>query len=328
MTTRISAAALLGCLCMLMSALVLADTSRADFGFEPASVSSRLLDDAGNPITQAASHTSQVVSMRFKTRVDSNGFTVPDQTVRDVSVDLPPGLVGDATAVPACEPSLFAQAACPPASQVGMAVIKTQLVPFEPESFTVAPLYLIEPERGQLARLGFKEFQNNVSIEVKLRTDGDYGLTASSHDLPSGLLVDGVRLMLWRVPADPANDRLRGLHGGATCFGDPDDLATVCSQVGAGSGVEQRPFMSAPTSCGAPLLTAFATRSWTEPERWVQEQSSGPVLSGCEQVPFVPSIGVRAESSQPDTPSGLDLSLAFDQTGTRSPKGLTSSPLK
>jgi hypothetical protein len=82
----------------------------------------------------------------------------PDDDVRDVSVRLPPGLLGNPLNAARCGAAQFAADACPAGSDVGGVVVKAfaQLLPPLVETSTTSngDVYNLEPTGGEPARIG------------------------------------------------------------------------------------------------------------------------------------------------------------------------------
>src|SRR5262249_16255209 len=85
----------------------------------------RFLDELGDPQSQAGSNPYIVTNEVFAASLlNSQGFESPTQAIRDISVELPPGLVGNPLAVPTCTQAqiqgLENKVQCPAESQVGL----------------------------------------------------------------------------------------------------------------------------------------------------------------------------------------------------------------
>ena len=84
----------------LLCALALPGAARADFGLKPASVKASALNKDGTLATEASSH-PYAFKLDFALKTDKDGHTEGGE-MRDVIVDLPPGLIGNPQAVPRC----------------------------------------------------------------------------------------------------------------------------------------------------------------------------------------------------------------------------------
>ena len=93
--TWLSMAVAVGC-------LALAPTAHAALGFQGLS--------AAPTNANAGAHSDVNIHI---------GFTSPADDVKDLTVSLPPGLVGDPTATPLCTVTQLQSDACPSGSQVG-----------------------------------------------------------------------------------------------------------------------------------------------------------------------------------------------------------------
>jgi hypothetical protein len=130
------------------------------------------------------------------------GFSDPSDQVKDLTVHLPPGLVGNPTVTPLCKPGELESDACPASSQVGnvIARVNVRLLSGVNLPLTVnGSLYNLEPQSGEPARFGIvlrpgggllpKIVQQSA---VKLRR-GDFGLDTVVNDFPreaNGLRTD------------------------------------------------------------------------------------------------------------------------------------------
>src|SRR5262249_35315005 len=102
--TRVRRVALLGgfaaAACLMLGAFGAAP-ALADYGI--ASFDGSTLQQNGDPDTQAGSHPFEVTTdFRVTSAFDGSGFEWPTENTKDVTVDLPPGLVGNPQAYPTC----------------------------------------------------------------------------------------------------------------------------------------------------------------------------------------------------------------------------------
>jgi hypothetical protein len=74
-------------------------------------------------------------------------------------------------------------------------------------------------------------------------------------------------------------------------------------------GAPPAPFFTNPTRCGVPLEMSVAASSWSEPERFDTKSASFPEISGCNQLPFGPSLTVAPTSHRAASPSGADVTI-------------------
>jgi hypothetical protein len=272
------------------------------FGFESV--------DASLSTYQAGAHPDLNLDFKLKQDPESPanalGTHLPYAEVRDLHIDLPPGLIGDPNVLGAPQQCSAAElidwnkgGGCPSASQVGTSTIITAEFP----RLFVEPLYMMTPPGGDvIARLGLIGGAYPVFIDFKLRSESDYGLTAEVEGAsPNGGFVE-IDTTTWGVPAAPQHDteRCTALEAFNSCIES-----------------ERRPpgshplaFMTNPTYCpGVPEQVAVAADSWQEPGLTVSESAPLQPITGCDKVPFNPSLSVEPTSHRAAAPTGLELSF-------------------
>jgi hypothetical protein len=279
------------------------------FSFEPA-------DQEGHAYAQAGGH-PYALTDSFALSTSPNpeiGETDADANLRDIRTELPPGLIGNPNAVPKCAPYNVAHADCPGASQVGVLTVYTSR---EPTGGGKKPIYNLIPPKGLAAQLGAR-FNNfvTVHIDARVRTGGDYGVTAEVLSSSAAESVTGATVTLWGVPAEASHDSERGCPQPEQVNEEPP-----CS-----SDAPPVPFLTNPTSCLGPQTTRMSADSWQDIGGFVQAGSEMPGFTGCERLSFTPSISVRPETSTADSPTGLAVDLHIPQN--ENPTGLAEADLK
>jgi hypothetical protein len=252
---------------------------------------------------------------------------------RDFSFALPPGLVGDAQAVPQCTTARFTTNGsvneCQADTAVGVAEI--EFGNLQPSRERV-PLFNLTPEPGEPARFGF-QIENGVArvyLDTSVRSGRDYGVTVNVDNAEQILPFDGAQVTFWGVPGDPRHNGARGWclnpelagESGLSCGGPPE-------------AEPQTPLLTLPTACGAPFETSVQADSWEDPQNSVTTSSvtrdavGDPLtLSGCEHLPFAPTVGVTPDQQAASTPTGLAVDLHVPQDGTLNPTGLAEADVK
>lgn len=232
------------------------------------SITIEMLDAEGHPETLAGAHPDLL-------RI---GFSLGGEgaSLRDLEIELPPGLGGSADAVPQCPRSVYeSEVECPPDSQVGRIEVATS-----GGSPIDLPLFQIEPLPGEVLAIGSRP-SLSLPLNARIRP-GDLGVSLVGHELPQGALNSG-EFELWGVPADHQE----------------------------GTSIPRRPFLTAPTECG-PVLFHFRMRTWEEEAQWVSASGdTGVSLTGCEELAFQPQLGLTLSDPAADSPTGLNLSLDF-----------------
>jgi hypothetical protein len=301
-------------------------------------------DAAGAPFTQAAAH-PYAASTGFALNTDTdpiNGPSWPVEPLKDVVVDLPPGLIGSPAGLARCTmDQLFpvpgpegVDPYCPPESQIGVTNLTfawgTEKRPSV--TFALVPVYNMVAPPNLPARFGFNAAGTPVFLDPVLRSNGDYGVSIDVRNISEGAALIRNEVTLWGFPADSSHDAERRVPGsgalGSESTADPE-----------------KPFLRNPTSCTPPgvgLPTAIHADSWFHPasfdseglpnladpnwtsrsflshdppgfplpeSEWGPEQ--GP--TGCEQVPFEPTIAVEPSTHEAASPTGLSVDLSLPQ---------------
>ncbi|MHB1809526.1 MAG: hypothetical protein ACYCU0_09525, partial [Solirubrobacteraceae bacterium] len=281
-----------------------------------ASVKSEIAEAAGQAAPlQAGSRPFEFVSLldfavgpinTRETCIETRGCGEVVSDAKDVEVALPPGLVGNPSAMPRCPQAEFQRERdnyCPADTQVGDVL----LVFGSHATFQYAPIYDVAPPPGEPAELGFTiGTLAHVPIFFHVRTEGDYGVTAEIPELSEFDPITAAAITLWGVPAEPVHDRLRE---GVEC--------KEAAGGGCAGPATPAPFLTLPTSCNeSGLSLSLGSDSWQQPLA-----SPLPILqaetlagtSGCASLPFAPSISATPETPQAGAPTGYQVKLDVPQ---------------
>jgi hypothetical protein len=221
------------------------------------------------------------------------------QDPRELTVDLPPGLVADPQASARCPLMALdinnSETHCPAASEVGtVSIDEGDGGRFHTSSVTgssTTPIYSLVPEAGYPAEFGFTYLGQPILMYGSLvrigGAEGGYGLRVTTPGLLN-ITIDSVTV---------------------TFFGDPAQHD--------GGGTEPTAFFTNPTDCSAtPLRATIESRSW---EQTPSEPSVSlattvyPQLTGCQLLSFEPTIALSPEISTADTPSGYAVEVGVPQ---------------
>ncbi len=272
---------------------VLAGTASASFGIETFGIAAVAGSENGPPATQAGSHpyalkTTIVLDHHEPSqtqRQDGLPGEIPDGDPKNISVNLPKGLVVNPTATETkcTEGELENGAQCPRTSAVGFATLGLSLLSGMEEPVTV---FNMVPPPGVPAEFGFNFLGFGIILHIggEVRPDSD----------PSG----GV----YKLSAGVSNILQKGAVYGATLtlWGDP-----------AGAS---KPLLTLPESCtGEPLQASMSADSWQEPENILSAQANAPAVTGCEKLNFSPSLSVAPDTAAAGAPSGLNVDLSVPQ---------------
>jgi hypothetical protein len=306
-------AALLVALITALAALALAGTARADFGIAPGTLSVKThgADPAGPSVTQAGAHSDLTVAFGLRTATGPYGL-LPDGSIKDVSVVLPPGFTGDATATPTCTARDFAGNRCSRTAMVGVDTMTMYAIPGF--SFPAAePVYNLVAPDGVVARLGFQVATVSVVLDISVRSDGSYSLATDLGNLSEPLPIAANTLTLWGVPADHNGAGSLSFYAGLGTYGGPGGGARI-------------PFLTTPTSCTGDLTASIKVDSWQNAGTWDTESATIAGMTGCERLPFESSVDVRTTTSAADAPTGLDVGVNIKQYDN--PDGLSAPALR
>jgi hypothetical protein len=268
----------------------------------------------------------------------------PWASARNILVELPPGLLGNPSAFPTCSNQVFVEqlrdpsqgiyeflnggikGVCPVDSQVGVispgVSDRTNSLGFEPGIYRT-PLYNLEAPGGNtgiVARLGFIGAFYPIYIDVRLDPKRDNALTAGLSNITSLISLTASNNTLWGVPTDESHDDERfNWFEAAFCAGQ-------CYGIPVDSGLEPTPFMVNPTSCGpAQVGTAIDTYQRLGADA---DLAALPDITGCDAVPFAPTMSVEPTTRSAAASSGLDASLHIPQDGLTDVDALATSHLK
>jgi hypothetical protein len=261
--------------------------------------------------SQAGAHADVTTSFML----NENATKSPVGQLKDVEVELPPGIIGNPQAIPKCSQYEFSIFRCLPAAQVGV-IAPTFVVPeggSETQVKVPIPLFNLAPSPGRVATFGATLLFVKIIVQVVVRQDGTYGLTARISDLSTLIPVIGSALTLWGVPADPSHESLRFNQ-----FGTVGPLA---------AGTPPAAFMTNSTDCtSGPLSAVLRVDSWQNPSDIATRTATLAPPTGCELLRAAPAVAVTPETTRRDTPSGYEIDLEVPQN--EEPYGLATPDLR
>jgi hypothetical protein len=303
---RVFRSSVVGVMTVCAALLAVVSSARADFGIEPGSVKFEALNSNGTVDSQAGSH-PYAFTTRFKMKTEASGLT-EDGEGRDASVDLPPGFIGNPGAVPECSQQQFEgqTPTCPPSTAIG--VLRADVTGL---GEVIGPIYNLVPPPGVAARFGFSATGFQVIEYASVNSQTGYGLHIVAPDFP--LPPTSVSETIWGSPADPSHDRERTEQA-------LDNGELVSSEA------PLYPYLTLPASCGTMLEGALSVDSELDPGVFVGGAApfTSP-LSGCEAVPFSPSVSAAPSTGSADSSSGLDFQLKLPNQGLLNVSGVTET---
>lgn len=302
------------------------------FGVEQYAFS--LEEEGGSPDTQAGSHPFQVTStLALNQTADPR---MPPAPIKDLRLELPPGLVGNVSAVPQCTEQQFDTARqggsdfCPADTAIGVATVTISL---HGVSTGEVPVFNLTPAVGEPARFGFLVEGSPVILDTSVRTGGDYGVVVSADNLTQLVGLISSRVTLWGVPGDPRHDASRGWE----CVAGSSHHVETSPQCGSLGLLNPPPFLTLPTSCSGPLQTAIQADSWEEPGNFLPptyytfpQNGAGEALGidGCNRLSFTPAIEVTPEKAAASTPTGIAVGVHVPQESSEATGGLVEANVK
>ena len=216
-----------------------------------------------------------------------------------------------------CSPADFADAECPPSSQVGLMTLKGTYEGAKGPLGTV-PIYSLATSQA-FGELGFwvPRFNTPVTSSLTLRPVGSYPKWKIG-PLPEEATISSLKAQLWGVPADPAHDAARFPVGSAADpAGCPGVEGTGCT-AGMPSGEPLVPFTIYPTRCSHQEDTYIKTWSFPEEEPFNATEGQVPnaTATGCDKLSFDPAFEIAPTTSVANEFSGFHLRVTVPQTLT------------
>jgi hypothetical protein len=243
--------------------------------------------------TQAAGHPNFGVT-DFKFKVSEEGIIEkPEGAVKKIRVDLPVGLSVNPEATEKCKRELLAKSECPAASRVG---------------------------------------EDLLTVSVGLLGGAKVELKGEAYNLerPNGIPTEvGVEV---NVPALGINQQIY-IVGGVSWNTDYHEYFTISEIPNENPLIESRlifngqagtGFLTLPSVCAGPQTTIVTAESYEGTT--ISEPTNTPTgATGCDKVPFAPTLSLNPSTTQSDQPDGAAVDLHVPQNA--SPTAIDSSTL-
>ena len=305
--------------------------------------------EGGEADTHAGTHPYQLTTvLSFNRDAEEGEDLTPPALPRNLDFKLPPGQIGNATALPQCNEQDFSAIkeggsanSCPSDTAIGVAVVTFSIEPSGEKRLTV-PIFNLVPAAGEPARFGFEVLSNPVFLDTAVRSGPgeDYGVTVSVKNTTQLVNFISSTAVFWGAPADPSHNASRGWG----CILGGHYAAESGQECELSHDPHPRAFLTLPTNCAQSFAPSLTGTSWPKklsPEGPVRTLSFGPAtyqladdsgnplsLSGCNQLAFAPSISSTPTSQSASSPSGLDFDLNFDDEGLLNAHGAAQSQIK
>jgi hypothetical protein len=314
---------------LLITPVTAPDADAATFGFNSVSLTSTNADSSA--ATQAGSHPDALnLSLAYETETHPTLGEIPSGQPRDLRIQLPPGLLGQARARPFCPLADFANFVgtevpvpdCPDSSAIGFATVDAAL----PERGSAGmSVFNLAPLPGELARFGFGARSFSFAFSLRLSQTYPYRLLVESRSISQQVGLLAATIIIWGDPSAAAHEAQRGRCGayleregvrfeaepGSTCPTQPDEV----------------PFLTLPRSC-IPASASFEADPWGEPGAWVSAVVPDPLTpTDCGKLGFSPTLAATPTTTAARAPSGLDLTLELPNPGLASATGTANADL-
>jgi uncharacterized repeat protein (TIGR01451 family) len=281
------------------------------------------VNEDGTPDTQAGSHPYKSISA-YSLNLDTEEGSIAGIDMRDIEVDLPPGIIGDPHATPLCPRVVFEERLekelppCPADTQIG--TIGISLTGFQLNAARI-PVYNLTPPDGYPAQFGFAVGSDVGFIDVGVQEGANDAVKLFLRESPE-IGVVRVALTFWGVPAAPSHTPYRYLE---------DSTRTDAST----EGVERKPFLTLPTSCSGVQSFGVKASSWDNPTEEFShvysllDPDDEPFeMSGCDTLEFNPSASVAPDTTKADTPAGLTTEVKVPEPGLTNPEGFSAADIQ
>ena len=290
----------------------------------------------GTTDTEAGSHPYEFTTVfDLATTLNSQQEgELPGGEIRDLEVQLPPGLLGNIRRMPQCtnaELQSLDAGTCPQASEIGTLEANTFFAPI------LQHIYNMVPPAGEPAQFAFRFAGVPVYIDFTVRTGSDYGITAHIDNIAQRTAYQAI-LNIWGVPGEKSHNVWRGKLGG--CTREEMEENPISSNEENYCAAPQHPvitpLLSLPTQCETPTPYLIRELSgWQQPAAKSELMSSyhdasgeAAAITGCEDLAFGPALTAGAETAEADSPSGFNADVNAQQGGLEEPGSLTASAIR
>jgi hypothetical protein len=298
----------------------------AEAAFAVTEFEAQALGEGGAVARLAGSHP---VALNLEVGLENSAGADP---VRDLALELPPGLLENPTAVPTCtqadfttprssswEKSLSGES-CPDNTQVGTVTLTTSYGGGKTRTFG---LFNLAPPPGAPSELAVNAYGVQLIFVPEIRqAEGDYGITLRAKNVSQMLRLDSLRLSIWGTPWSILHDEQRG-----NCLNEaePGFGWAKCS-VGRPAKAPPRAYLTLPTSCEGPL--GFTVRAGSWQGEAVSAPASAPALEGCDSLAFEPEARAALIDPRTSSPSGYRFEIAVDTAGVTNPTLRAPAPVR
>jgi hypothetical protein len=282
-----------------------------------------LTTEGAAPATEAGSHP---VALELDLGLGS------EENLRDLSIELPPGLLENPTAVPVCTQADFSLPrdspwetstsgeSCPDNTQIGTVSLTSSYGGGETRTFGI---FNLSPPPGQPSEFGFNAYGAPVIFTPEVRQgSGDYGITLLAESVSQLVAISSIDLRIWGTPWSLLNDTRRG-----NCLNEaePDFGWAKCS-TGRPAKNPWRAYLTLPTSCSAPLGFHVVAKAWGGGSAALSAEL--PALKDCSSLDFAPDPRAQLINPRASSPSGYQFKIQVDTSGVNDPEARAPAPVR
>ncbi len=331
----------LGLLALLavLAAALFSSPARAAFGFLPGTEGFDVAVQGEGGVgvkTQAGSHPYEIsTSVNFK--LGSGSAT--DGDLRDLDLELPPGLIENPSAAYKCPQAAFhaprsspfeaslSGESCPALSQIGIITIRSSAQGGSTRSFG---LFNLVPPPGFPAQIGASPYGVPLLFTPQLRdASGEYGITLQMRNFSQRIDLYGFTLTIWGSPWGLSHNGQRG-----NCLNEAEPGFPWAKCPISPPQPEHTPFayLTLPASCAGPLSFAVSADSWQDPTPVAasapsrDEEGNPTGLSGCAALRFEPIASGQPTNPRASSATGYDFSLTPKEEALTNYKNNVPSP--
>lgn len=241
----------------------------------------------------------------------------PAGSIRDVTVGLPPGFIGNPSAVGECAAAELATASCPRSSMVGRfdGII---FAPLAGRYWTLSyPIFNMTHPRGVVSDLGLAPLSAPTHIKASLDPTNHYAIQTTTPNINETVPVFATKVSIWGVPGEKAHDSER-CNGGSFEHTDKECSVDI-----------EKPFLAIPSQCESDNVMRLSHYdSWEEPGNFGPEidYTMPEKITACDKPRFDPDVEIVTTGKQANTPTGLDVHVKIAQN--ENPNALATPPVK
>jgi hypothetical protein len=320
--------------------LLLPDSDAQSFGFLPGPQGfdvSVMGEGGAVPARGAGTHPYAITtSVNFQLAAESAdqpGAQFTDGDLRDLQLELPPGLIENPAAVSKCTQAQFHRArsspfeeslsgeSCPALSQIGVVQVRSSAAAGSVRTFGV---FNLVPPPGFPSQIGFNPFGVPVVVTPQIRDlGGEYGITLDLRDFSQRLDLYGLTLTIWGTPWATNHNGQRG-----NCLNEAEPTFPFSKCPITPPQPEHTPwaYLTLPTSCRDLLSFTALASSWQGST--TAARSEGVPLEGCAGLRFEPQSLAQVTNPRASSPSGLDFNLTPKEEALTNPNGSVPSQVR